>query len=619
MSQTYTVKQVAELLGYSTNSIYSFLKEGRIKGIRVGKGRFRVSQEEIDRLLKINRNPAPADNILPELASVPGPISDRQPFPLSNNKKMTIKVPSLFDWFVGLGSIVFGMTVILFIDHTNELTIRDFAPYIFPLKLTMILGGIGLLLADIIGKTGLKWHKIFLFILSFTYVSFTAVYISAGDLEGSVIFGLITLIIFFHIVLNVETISSFILYVGLMNMLIPIAIYFKPSISLGFQTPTFIVIWIFLSFLIALVLRLSYNRSEFIFRFAIALTTIQLSILSYFYAQNLFWGRSLLFLMAALLTMFVPLWRSFHFLDKSDRKIIFTAFGGILLIFISIISIIWIIQINLKDYVGSELIDKTNYAKSFLETVLESSQITLDNLDQNPLLGEAIDKKDPVLFDRLARTIFDATPNFRRILVFSTNGDSLFIYPYGTLVSPKNSFREYFKQVINERKTSITNSFDTVIDGVKRSVIAVVTPIVDPNNNVIGILVGSLDLESIGNRINSMTNESKMEYFTIVDQTGKIIIESNGKLVSDNWPLFSETLSKRLKGELVFEDISQSGKVVIHSFNVLNKNGWGVDVAQPLTAALTITKKGALIIIFFVLFFGLAIIEFLSFLKQRKY
>ena len=55
MPATYTVKQVSKLLGYSTNSIYTFLKEKRLKGVRIGKGRFRIPQSELDKFLQVEK------------------------------------------------------------------------------------------------------------------------------------------------------------------------------------------------------------------------------------------------------------------------------------------------------------------------------------------------------------------------------------------------------------------------------------------------------------------------------------------------------------------------------------------------------------------------------------
>lgn len=51
-NRIYTVKEVARLLGFSTNTIYKYLDEGKIKSTRLGKeGRFRIPQKEVAKLL----------------------------------------------------------------------------------------------------------------------------------------------------------------------------------------------------------------------------------------------------------------------------------------------------------------------------------------------------------------------------------------------------------------------------------------------------------------------------------------------------------------------------------------------------------------------------------------
>src|SRR5262245_14930218 len=111
MSKTYTVKQVAEILGYSTNSIYSFIDEGRLKGVRVGKGRFRIPEEELNRVLHLTKKPeikaaiqtqpiivekTPVSTLPTELDKVPTPS-----FSLVN-----LHIVDIFDWFVGSAAMV---------------------------------------------------------------------------------------------------------------------------------------------------------------------------------------------------------------------------------------------------------------------------------------------------------------------------------------------------------------------------------------------------------------------------------------------------------------------------------------------------------------------------------
>lgn len=47
----YTVKEAAEILRFSPLTIYRWLKKGKIKGIRLGGGQYRIKKKEIDQFL----------------------------------------------------------------------------------------------------------------------------------------------------------------------------------------------------------------------------------------------------------------------------------------------------------------------------------------------------------------------------------------------------------------------------------------------------------------------------------------------------------------------------------------------------------------------------------------
>mgnify|MGYP001565601977 FL=1 len=70
MSKLFTIKQTAQILGFSTNTIYKFANEGTIKGSRSGKqGRFRIPQSAIEDYLG-SKLPAKED-----LTPTPQPIT----------------------------------------------------------------------------------------------------------------------------------------------------------------------------------------------------------------------------------------------------------------------------------------------------------------------------------------------------------------------------------------------------------------------------------------------------------------------------------------------------------------------------------------------------------------
>lgn len=52
LPKLYTIKQVTEILGVSTNTLYKYLSEGKINALRFSKkGRFRIPETEVTRLL----------------------------------------------------------------------------------------------------------------------------------------------------------------------------------------------------------------------------------------------------------------------------------------------------------------------------------------------------------------------------------------------------------------------------------------------------------------------------------------------------------------------------------------------------------------------------------------
>src|SRR3989344_4803129 len=66
-NRIYTVKEVARLLGFSTNTVYKYLDEGKIKATRLGKeGRFRIPQKEVAKLLGVEEV-MPTEALPPEL------------------------------------------------------------------------------------------------------------------------------------------------------------------------------------------------------------------------------------------------------------------------------------------------------------------------------------------------------------------------------------------------------------------------------------------------------------------------------------------------------------------------------------------------------------------------
>lgn len=104
VSDFYTVKQTSQILGFSTNSVYKFLKEGRLKGARGSRkqGRFRITRSSIEsflgtpltnEFLENKLKPTNTTNTLPtnsetpqDAPALPRIVSHSQPTPTTQHQ-----------------------------------------------------------------------------------------------------------------------------------------------------------------------------------------------------------------------------------------------------------------------------------------------------------------------------------------------------------------------------------------------------------------------------------------------------------------------------------------------------------------------------------------------------
>lgn len=197
MAATYTVKQVAKILGYSTNSIYTFLKEKRIKGVRVGKGRFRVTQQELDRLLTLSKN-LPTQNTTQQDQTVSLPTSSQETMQsaiaeaaLQAGVNPALQLP-VVPWFWGFLSIVFGVCMWLpdtfTVLFSSTLLVR-FGPYIS--ALFVVLGLLQIITSFFTSHTGIRIFFALLLALTFGSVSVSVQLAAPG---AAIVFGIFALL-----------------------------------------------------------------------------------------------------------------------------------------------------------------------------------------------------------------------------------------------------------------------------------------------------------------------------------------------------------------------------------------------------------------------------------------
>lgn len=582
MSQTYTVKQVAEILGYSTNSIYTFLKEKRIKGVRVGKGRFRIPQSELDRLLFLGKN----QTSIIQTATV-APLAVTSDVPL-------VDVPSLFDWFVGIGSIVMGLAMHLFSKSYEEFEFARYLTWIPVIRMFFIAGGFGLLLADIRGKKTIVWNKVFHAFLMIGFGWYSTSQFMTGSLDGALIYGLLALAIGISIARHHKKIHLFTLYISSICILLPLLLLVTSGFSV--QTP---VIWICAAFAIlsssALFAGVFFNRGTLLVG-AIG-TTVMCIFLSYYFANQLLWGRAFTLLTAGLLTSCLPVWISLTFIHKRDRTFIFSIFGSLLLLLTASIGFIRMVQTSLLSYASRELENKVTYGKAYIETSLESIKTTLTSFASNPLLVEAIQKEDLQSLQNVSKAMFEGNIITRSVLTISANGDILTMYPYGSTTQANVSHEAYFLRASETGKPVVSDIFESVSGDIKRKVIAISVPVYSNKGVFVGVVVGSLDIDTLGNSLQKLASDESTEYFIVLDATGKRVIHPDRNLIGveadQNDPIRQGLLGKRV----IQEGYGYNGVRAIVSVDSINDStGWAIGMSTPVASVLRSTSTARITI-----------------------
>ncbi len=132
-NKTFTIKEVALLLGFSTNTVYKYVNEGKIQSTRLGEeGRFRIPESEVARLLKIKGLDIPSSGTVstlptPEIKEIGKPAStaSRQeenpglpPRSLRSfllpNPSHSFSSPTLAYWMASVLAIVLGICFFVF-------------------------------------------------------------------------------------------------------------------------------------------------------------------------------------------------------------------------------------------------------------------------------------------------------------------------------------------------------------------------------------------------------------------------------------------------------------------------------------------------------------------------
>ena len=616
MEKSYSVKQVAEILGYSTNSIYTFLKEGQIVGIRLGKGRYRVAQTELNKILHLKKSPeAPSVSMI--MAKTTPIYTEKIPSILQNS------IPCLFDWFISLVSIIMGLTMILFNRNFEEFSTVPLSEFLFSIQINFLIAGIGLFIVNILNLSRKKAFFIFYLIIFANSLVFSVFLFLGKDILGSFFFILSSIIIIFHTVFNQKGTVSFSLLVAIITVLSPIIMLLFPSVidlneiinATGKEQNLIILFWSVLVIFVNLFIWQFKKEKKSIYWISFIIISIGLGYFAYMYSAQLYWSRTLVYILLILFLFILSFWDVINEGNRKGQIVTTRIFINVALIFIVGIGSIWVIQNNIHGYAQNELVNKLIYGRNMIESTISESQNKLEILSRNKTLIEAIKKEDINILDGLIKDVFVYSSTFRKVLVANKEGDLLTNYPYETIGYQNIAFRDYFIKVKTEKKSYLSDIFQSSANGQKRYVVSINVPILDAENNFLGILIGSFDLNYINNKLQQIANLNEQEYFFMIDKIGDLIITPT--FVNKLSTVEIEELTRNVpKGINIEETLGQENKQLqIH--DKVDDQEWTIAIRRPLVHTYNFDKLTNFLIVFSLLGFSLSIIYLNIFYLNR--
>ncbi len=609
MERTYTVREIAEILGYSTNSVYSFLKKQRIKGIRLGKGRFRISQEELSRILHTSKT-----NTLPSVSK-----------DITIKKKIYPIRCSLFDWFLGVVSILIGISLALFSIFYIDVGIRPYLNWIISIQASFIAGGIGVLLCNIMtDKKSLTWLKIFYGLLIIAYTIFALIKWQMQQNGSALLFGLFPPFIVFNAWANNRRALTFILFCFLYSLLIPVSIILNFPITLP-DFAQFVYgnhylfggLWLLIVLLVIGPGIWSYFHNKKILNIISGIMAVIFISLSMWFADILAWQTSITALMMGLGCLVIPRYEKKGIGGGKEQKMTFILSIVTIILLSLMLGVIWITQRNITEFANREELKKTQVGELIVEEFINNNKNILEKASRNALFTDSLTDKNANRLNELAKNVFQSGDGFLRILVWDGQGNVITVYPHDAALEGHNlSYREHFKKTMATGKTFISDQFESARPG-GQLVEVVSTPVFGINNEPIGVISGTLNMALLSDELQKLTDVQNGEYFTMIDRNGKRIIHPNialiGKEIEED-SILRQGLAGKTEG--VGEAFNYERKRMLQSFAQINNSTWVIGSQMEIGKILKPTR-----IVSYVLYLTIAVMifSFELYSAKRKY
>ncbi|MEI7718876.1 MAG: HAMP domain-containing protein [archaeon] len=207
------------------------------------------------------------------------------------------------------------------------------------------------------------------------------------------------------------------------------------------------------------------------------------------------------------------------------------------IIVVSLPSVFFIYQQNSKiltEHLNADMRSKIDYSSQLVNFYMGRVEDNLSNLAKDPIVLSALETKNPATLKQVSEkmtTINDAVGVIENIglhRVVDSRCVALSADKY-SLVTIGNDFsdRDYCKGIIKTKSTYISSSFISVVS--KNIVLGMVVPVNNSNGQMVGYVLGVVDLKELRGYLWDLQENSKIE---LLDRYGVMFLNTAEKIDS---------------------------------------------------------------------------------------
>ena len=400
----------------------------------------------------------------------------------------------------------------------------------------MILAGIAFLIVEVYKERSTTSHRLVTFTLALLFAAQGSVFWLSGDLMNAMGSVLITFALLASLYLKIDGLFNFVTLVllliaggGTIFVLNPDSFPSVLAAKLITENKFIFVIgwsvgWLFIAVnsLQGLVKRSLLASSVGLFTVAAAAFTFASLAISYSR-----WDSAIYSLLIGAFAIAFPFEHKFGTFTISSKKELLRGAVWLASVLFIGIALVFYLQQSFKNYVFSQNERSVQAAAQIIEAGAAEAKAALINFRDNrsdKLAGFLTShKQEDQSINQFLKDFYELAPTLRRVGLIKASGKGLALYPTDPAFKGLHlSDRNYFKEVRAGGNFAISEGIKPIVAGAPVAIVLAM-PVSDKNGRLLGVLIGSLDLARLANKLGDISL-GENGTFIIADQQGKIIL-----------------------------------------------------------------------------------------------